>query len=76
MLQRKFRMESADIVLIFPLMLNAIDTQDRQVLLKNINHLNKVIDIEAEVDVYGWNKDTFVNDLMHKDEKAIDFCMF
>jgi hypothetical protein len=73
LLQRKFRISSPDVVLIFPLTLNAIDSKDRETIVSNIDKLNEVVNLEEEIKEYGWTKDSFVDALLNKDESAIDF---
>lgn len=73
MLQREFRISSPNIVLIFPFTLNAIDSKDRETVIKTIEILSSTVKLEEEINTYGWNKDSFVDALMNKDEKAIEF---
>ncbi len=72
-LQREFRLNSPEIVLIFPLTLNAIDSKDRVTVEKNVGFLNSVVNLEDELNEYGWSVETFVDALMNKNETAIDF---
>ena len=73
LLQRKFRISSPEIVLIFPLTLNAIDSKDRETISNNVDKLSQVVKLDEEVKEYGWNKESFIDALMNKDETAIDF---
>ena len=73
MLQRQFRMSAPDIVLIFPLTLNAIDAQDRTIVENNVNTLSGAMNVSEELKEYGWTVETFIDALMNKNETAIDF---
>lgn len=73
MLQREFRLSAPEIVLIFPTMLNAIDSKDRVVLEKNMGILSNVMDVEGELREYDWSVDAFIDELLMKNQTAIDF---
>lgn len=73
MLQRQFRMSAADIILIFPVTLNAIDSQDRATIEKNVEVLCGVMDVAGELKEYDWTIEKFIDALMNKNETAIDF---
>lgn len=73
MLQRQFRLSSPEIIMIFPLTLNAIDSGDIETIRKNIDTLANVVNLEEEIVTYGWNKESFITALLNKDGAAIDF---
>ena len=73
MLQRRFRMSASDIILIFPVTLNAIDSQDRVTVENNINVLCGVMNVADELKAYNWTIESFIDALMNKNETAIDF---
>ena len=72
MLQRRFRMNHSDIILIFSSALSAIELNDRKGLLKTIDELSEVLDVSKELEVHAWSLDTFVNLLLNKDDVAIE----
>ena len=73
LLQRKFRISFPEIVLIFSLILNAINSKDRDIVSNNVSKLTQVVKLEEEIKQYGWTEESFIDALMNKDETAIDF---
>lgn len=71
LLQRKFRIQHSDIILVFTDMLNAIKIFDRNFLLEKINMMYKFIDIDKLISKEGLSKEQFINLLLFKDEKAL-----
>lgn len=72
LLQRTFRVNGAEIILLFPNMLNAIENKDKDFILTKISELSQTIDIKEELLKNDWSLYEFINLLLYKDELAID----
>jgi len=71
-LQRSFRTNCSNTVLIFPVMLNAIESKSKDTLLEKLNEIAAVLDINAELAKNNWDINQFVEELLAKNQKAID----
>lgn len=71
-LQREFRINAAEIILLFPNMLNAIENKDKEFLVEKVREIAKNFDINDELKKNNWNLSQFIDLLLDKNEKAID----
>ena len=72
LLQREFRIKHADIVLIFPYFLNAIENNDRKLIIDNLNMLSQNVDLIEELQNNNLSINEFVELLIQKNENAIN----
>ena len=72
LLQREFRIKHADIVLIFPYFLNAIENNDRKLIIDNLNMLSHSVDLFEELKNNNLDINEFVDLLLQKNENAIN----
>ena len=70
-LQRKFRIDFPEIILVFPNMINAIQNENKKVLIEYINKISKNI-VMSEISQTNWSFEQFIDLLMQKNEAAIE----
>lgn len=72
LLQREFRIKHSDIVLIFPYFLNAIENNDREFIIRNLELISSNVNLDEELKNYNLNINNFVDLLLQKNENAIN----
>ena len=76
LLQREFKLARNDIVLIFPMILQAFDFGNNEkaisLIEKMISDFKSEFDIEEYLESIGYTKDSFIDSLIKKDTKAVE----
>lgn len=76
LLQREFKLSRNDVVLIFPMILQAFDFGNNEkaisLIEKMISDFKSEFDIEEYLESIGYTKDSFIDSLIKKDTKAVE----
>ncbi len=72
LLQREFRLNQADEIIIFPSLLSAIDRNDIEFIKNTLNKIALFVDVNAELKKVEYENDIFFKELMTKNSKAIE----
>lgn len=72
LLQRSYRINSSETIILFPTMLNAINSSNKNILLEKLNMISKIVDINKEINLNNWTYEKFVEMLLEKNQSAID----
>ena len=72
LLQRNFRNNSAETILLFSNMLSAIENNNKELLTEKLHLIFQTTDISDELATKSWNFDMFVQLLLEKNEISIE----